>query len=204
MKNTNILPLSAATYEDQHIYWVDRPIVVEGIKYIFYGANGSVAGNNIAVASMPVNSPSITLDADDKGSGTYQQTPRNMFVKKGSVIPKGGALAIDDDGAMYPSAVWDPKQKRFLVYYLGYDSLAPLYSICVAFGLSYNTLVKYYPGGTTTAIITPPAGYVVSAYELKAEYNKEENLFKLWYSMETSPGGAVSRWLATSRDGIAF
>lgn len=203
MQNINIIPLGPGTYDDAYVYWVDKPIIAEKTKLVFYGGYGSVSGYNIAVATIPVTSPFFAMDAEAKDVSTHQSSPRNQLVKQGSVIPHGGGGTIDSNMAGYPAAVYDFKRKRYLVYYLGLNG-GGVYAICLAYGTRYNDLTKYNVGGTTTEIITPGGAYDVSAIAPEAEYDKEENLFKLWYTLQTKVGGYTSRWLATSVDGIVF
>lgn len=207
MAQINIIPASADTFENLSVFIGKPPfIVAEGLQVAYYAAQGSGAvPYSIRVSTCPVRSDYLTLDVESKSVGTYRKPPRNNFNKKGAVILRGSdGIDIDFAGVFYPAAVYNTKEKKFMVYYLG--QRGGLYSICLASGKEYNNLTKWGSvAGKATAVVANPAGWVVTMSPIYAEYNKEEDLYKLWYECVDSPGGTVfSSWLSTSRDGYNF
>jgi len=205
MAQFNIIPASADDFEDLSVF-VGKPpfIVAEGLQVAYYAAQGSGAvPYSIRVATSPARSDYSTLDVESKSVGTYRKSPRNQFTKKGAVILRGSAAPdIDFAGVFYPAAVYNTKEKKFMVYYLGQNG--GVYSICLASGKEYNNLTKWGSvAGKATAVVAPLAGNAVNISPIYVEYNKEEDLYKLWY--ECVAGGVVfSSWLSTSKDGYNF
>ena len=206
MAQINIIPASADTFEDLSVFVGNPPfIVAEGLQVAYYAAQGSVLPYSIRVSTCPVRSDYPTLSSGSKSVGTYRKPPRNNFNKKGAVILRGSAGPdIDFAGVFYPAAVYNTKEKKFMVYYLG--QRGGVFSICLASGKEYNGLVKWGSvAGKATAVVANPSGWVVNFSPIYAEYNKEEDMYKLGYECVNSPGGTVfSSWLSTSRDGYNF
>ena len=203
MQNLNIIPNGLAALDDTYATIGSPPyIVAEGKLIAYYTAVGSGSGTTytVAAASCPVGGP--ILDVDSKSVGTYQKNPRNQFQKAGNVIvPSAG---IDVGGCYYPSAVYNAKEKKFMVYYIGEGGGAVL-SIAMAIGKDFSSLAKHATaGGATIAIITPPAGVVIYLLPLQVLFDKEENLYKLYYYGQFFPGPLTRSYLATSKNGIDF
>jgi len=203
MLNLNIIPLGIGEPDDLAAV-VGHPayIIAEGLMVTYYSAVGTVAGTNIAVGICPVRSDYSLLDADSKSVGTYQKSPKNQFSKKGSVILKGAGGTVDASGVFYPTAVYNSKEKKFMVYYLGLNA-GGVYRICIATGKEYNSLTKYTVSGATAGVVIAPAGKTIALAQPYVQFDKEENLYKLWYSCNTG-GGTPATWLSTSKDGYDF
>jgi hypothetical protein len=201
MQNLNIIPVSATVGDiDDGYASIGCPpyIIAEGQMVAYYGAFSTGATTySIALATCPVRTyPS--LDVDSKSVGTYQKSPMNQFQKKGIVIAKGGVP--DLLGCILPTAVYNTKEKKFMVYYIGV-SVGPVYKICLATGTNCDNLVKY----SGNPIITAPAGSnLYNVASPMVVFDKEENLYKIYYNAITTVGSLVSSYVATSKGGYDF
>jgi len=201
MQNLNIIPVSVtvgAIDDIDAIMGYPPYIIAEGKLVAFYTANSTVGGFSIAVATCPTRTDYPLLDVDSKSVGTYQKSPKNQFNKEGAVILKGGIL--DVTAVYFPAPVYNAKEKKFMVYYLGLA--AGLYNVCLATGPSYDGLAKYTRSGVQVEVVTEPAGSVISLVPPIAIFDKEENLYKLYYTCNV--GGLDSTYVATSKNGYDF
>jgi hypothetical protein len=206
MQNLIILPLGTLPPGVDDLYTsLGYPpfIIAEGNMVAFYMASGTTTGNTIAVAVCPTRTDYPLLDTASKAVGTYEKPQKNFFIKKGVAITGGDAP--DVAGMLYPTALYNPKDKKFYVYYVGQDA-GGAYNICLASGYSYDSLVKHTVSGVVTKIIeNPGAGWTVAAAVsvIYAYFDKEENLIKLYYVCEAA-GPIYRTYLATSRNGSDF
>lgn len=204
MQNSIILPLGTVPPGIDDLYAImGLPpfIIAEGNMVAFYTALGTTTSNSIAVAVCPTRTDYPLLDSGSKAVGTYEKPQKNFFVKKGIAILGGDAP--DVNGVIYPSAVYNPKDKKFYVYYVGTD-VGGAFNICLASGYSYDSLVKHTVSGVVTKIIANPGGgWLVSQVEpIYAYFDKEENLIKLYYHCTNA--GQYRVYVATSRNGSDF
>lgn len=202
MQNLNIIPVSATVgaIDDIDVLMGYPPyIIAEGKMVAFYTANSTVGGFSIAVATCPTRTDYPLLDVDSKSVGTYQKSPKNQFNKDGAVIVKGGIL--DTVSAKYPAAIYNAREKKFMVYYIG-EQPGGTYHILLATGPSYDALAKHTLSGVQVEVVTEPAGSTISLVPPIALFDKEENLYKLYYTCVV--GGLDSVYLATSKNGYDF
>jgi len=205
MQNLNIIPIGASHEIDDEEAKIGSPpyIIAEGLMVAYYAAKETASAvYSIAAAVCPTRTDYPLLDADSKSLGTYQKSPKNQFAKKGVVISPGGAA--DLNGAFCPTAIYNVKEKKFIVYYIGKITATSVYSLCLASGRGYNELVKNIPGGVVTAIVTPPAGSTLQLVQPQVMFDKEENLYKLYYTCIVTASSLVSTYLATSKNGYDF
>ena len=205
MQGLNILPngLVPPGIDDLGTISGNPPfIVAEGNMVAFYTAMGTTIPFSIAVAVCPTRTDYPLLDVDSKSVGTYEKPQKNFFVKKGVAILPGDVP--DATAVFYPSALYNPKDKKFYVYYIGIDAGA-VYNICLASGYSYDALVKHTASGVVTKIITNPAGWTISQLlgTPYAYYDKEENIIKLYVTYQKA-GPIYTTFLHTSRNGSDF
>lgn len=204
MQNLIILPLGTVPPGVDDLYnTMGYPpfIIAEGNMVAFYTASGTTTANTIAVAVCPTRTDYPLLDSGSKVVGTYEKPQKNFFVKKGVAITGGDAP--DANAMSYPTPLYNPKDKKFYVYYIGTD-VGATYNICLASGYSYDSLVKHADSGVVTKIISNPgAGWTVALAPIYAYFDKEENIVKLYYVC-TAAGPIYRTYLATSRNGSDF
>jgi hypothetical protein len=203
MQNTNIIPVGAAHEIDDLEAIIGHPqyIIAEGNLVAYYSAKEN-AGTvySIGVAVCPTRTDYPLLDVDSKSVGTYQKSPKNQFMKKGTVISPGGTS--DLNGATLPTAVYDPRTKKFFVYYIGKITVGPVYNICLASGYSYDSLTKY---DKVIDVSTIPTASSLGLVQPQVVFDKEENLFKLYYvCFVTASPTLISTYVATSKNGYDF
>jgi len=194
MKNTVILSVGAGGTFDAASVQIGNPpyIVAENKIVTFYtGIDGSTV-STIGAAMCPSRSDYDLLDTGSKLVGTYEK-PVKLWLKKLGKVLALGTGAPDDVAVFMPSYVYNKKLKKFMVYYFG-DTGPGTYTICMASGPEPDALVK-----ASSSIISAPAGGAFSTNYLSVLFDKEENLYKLYYIVLI--GGVYNTYVATSKNG---
>jgi hypothetical protein len=205
MRHFNVLPIGLAGAVDDLVAVMGSPpyITAEGNLIAYYGANSTVTGYSICVGKYPERYFDSLINDDNKTVNTFRKAGKNQFQKYGAVIVPGAGGEPDNTAVLFPSAVYNEKTKKFMVYYIAVG--AGVYSICLATGSVFNQLNKYGAAlGVATPVITlPGSGVTISNYvPLHATYNKEENRYKIYYSV--TDGVYQRTCVASSQNGFDF
>jgi len=205
MQNLNVLPVSTTVgdIDDLMAVFSNPPyIVAEGLLVAYYGALSSVTGYSIAVGIYPERGYDSLTNDDNITVNIYRKSTKNQFQKKGTVILPGAHGEVDHIIVSNPTAVYNAKEKKFMVYYLA-TAESTVTTICLATGSVFNQLNKYGTvSGIATPVISAPGATTITAAELKVIYNKEENLYKVYY--QVTSGATRSMHVSTSVNGYNF